>query len=161
MVTHLSVPSVCPISAALPYLTMCHSASCLWGNTCFLPEKYLQPSFDVPEAQSLLKHGRTNFLGEFLPLEIGQKMKITSKISVSAVTVVLLRKVVLPVPCQRVLRSLSACSHVVPVTGQLRHAGTEQQPQHFNTSMLGEGVSCCFSKILIHSGNQNISKCPE
>lgn len=88
-------------------------------------------------------------------------MKVTSKISVSAVTVVLLRKVVLPVPCQGVPRSLSACSHVVPVIGQLRQAGSQQQPQHFNTSMLGEGGSCCFSKVLIHSGNQNISKCPE
>lgn len=44
-------------------------------------------------------------------------MKVTSKISFSTVTVVLLRKLVLPLPRQGVLRSLSACSHVVPIVG--------------------------------------------
>lgn len=153
MVTHLSVPSVCPISAALPYLTTCHSASCLWGNTCFLSEKYLQPSFDVPEAQSLLKHGRTNFLGEFLPLEIGQKMKMTSKISVSAVTVVLLRKVVLPVPCQRVLRSLSACSHVVPVTGAAEACWHRAAASAFRHLHAGEG-----SELLLFKNSHSLRK---
>lgn len=103
--------------------------------------------------RSLLKYGRTNFLGKFLSLEIGismrdrTKIKVTNRFSVSAVTVVSLRKLVLPLPCQEVLRSLSACSHVVPVLGQLRHASTEQHPQHVNTSMQGEGGSCCFSKF--------------
>lgn len=44
-------------------------------------------------------------------------MRVTSKISFSAVTAVLLRKLVLPLPRQGVLRSLSACSHMVPIIG--------------------------------------------
>lgn len=101
--------------------------------------------------------GRTNFVGKFLSLEIGQKWRWPAKF-------------------QCLLSQLcsweSWCYHCLPkgsrghlepvpmVSLSLGHASTEQ-PQHFNTSMLGEGVSCCFSKVLIHSENQNISKCPK
>lgn len=41
------------------------------------------------------------------------------------------------------------------------HAVIQQQPQCFDTSMLGERASCCPSNVLIHSEDQNISKCLE
>lgn len=41
------------------------------------------------------------------------------------------------------------------------HAVIQQQPQCFDTSVLGEGASCCPSNVLIHSEDQNISKCLE
>lgn len=125
--------------------------------------------FHVPTAilwcarlRPLLKHGRTNFLGRFLSLEIGQKWGWPAKFHFLLSPLCSWESW-----CYHCLVK-GSWGHLVPVPtwcpslGQLRHrAGTEQQPQHFNTTMLGEGVNCLFSKVLIHSEDQNISKCPE
>lgn len=110
---HLPVLSV----QHFPTSPMCHSARCLWESTCLVPCTYSRPLM-CQRLRSLLKHGQTNFPGKFLSLEIGQNEGVTSKISISAVTVVLLRKLVL---------SLPRLGHLVPVPtwcqslGQLRH----------------------------------------
>lgn len=73
-------------------------------------------------------------------------MQVTSRISVFAVTVVLLRKVVLPLPCQGVLRSLSAYSHVVPVIGAAeacQHRAAASAFQHLHA---GGGSELLFFK---------------
>lgn len=49
-------------------------------------------------------------------------MEVTSKISAPAVTAVLLGKLVPLLPGQRVLRSPTVCSHVVPAARQPMHA---------------------------------------
>lgn len=118
LATHLSVLSV----QGFPTSPACCSAWCLRENTRLVtctPSHHLM----CRSLRSLFKHSRKNFLARFLPWKGRTKMEANSKISAPAVTAVLLRKPVPPLPCQGVPRSPTACSRVVPAAAQPRHAG--------------------------------------
>lgn len=111
--------SVCPVGAGLSYLPcvpLCPTPP-RKHPSCYT---YLQPSLMCRTLRSLIKHSRTNFLGRFLPWRGRTKMEVTGRISVPAVTAVLLRKLVPPLPRQGVPRSPTACCHAVPTARQLR-----------------------------------------
>lgn len=130
-------PPVCSISAALPYLTCV--PLCLRENTCLVPRTYSHPLM-CQRLMSLLKHGRTNFLGKFLSLEIWRRP--------AKFQFLLSQLCSWESWCHHCLTT-GSWGHLVPVSMwglSLRHAGTEQQPQHFNTSM-GREWAAAFQKF--------------
>lgn len=135
MVTHLSVLSVqhCPTSP------VCHSARCLGENTCLVPSNYGHPLM-CQRLRSLLKRGRTNFLGKSLSLEIWRWL--------AKFQFLLSQLCSWESWCHHCLAK-GSWGHLVPVPMwclSLGHAGTEQQPQHFSTSM-GREWAAAFQKF--------------